>query len=193
MAEEPQAPLDPDAMMAASARRIREIEREMRRVSRDDWDGLFRQMGTLLTTLAQHPFLRGDAEAEARLAEMFLAGDLEEFDRRTDRLAEYVYGKLDYNLALRAAAEAESQAEAARAEAVRAAQAAGQDAPDKPDPPAAAPAPRAQSPRGTQGTARRLMRSGPSGDDFDLGPDPDDDPDEPTETPPRRQRSRLRL
>lgn len=184
MAEEPQAPPDPDAIIAASARRIREIEREMRRVSRDDWDALFRQMGTLLTTLAQHPFLRGDAEAEARLAEMYLCTDLEEFDRRTDRLAEYVYGKLDYNLALRAAAEAEARAQAA--------QAAGEDTPEPAETPAA-PAPRAQAPRSTQGTARRLMRSGPSGDDFDLGPDPDEDPDEPTETPPRRQRSRLRL
>lgn len=86
----------------ALAERISRIERERNRVSRADWETLYRQISTLCHQLAESSFIRGDLEAESRLYAMLHASDLEEFDRRVDHLAEYVEAKLTHMAQLKA-------------------------------------------------------------------------------------------
>lgn len=153
MATEP-LPTDPDAydgppetraILAATARRIANLERERKRIRPEDWQTLFRQIRTLAGELVAHPFLKGDLEAEVRLDRMLLSADLEEFDRRVDDLAEYVRGKLAFNAAMEALERGDIAAATA------------------PPPPAPPP------PRPDAGLARMVGAQGPSGSDFDLG------------------------
>ena len=73
---------------------LAQLRRAARRVSKDDWATLFRQMRHAVSQIATHPFLKGDAEAEKRLMLMLTAIDLEEMDHAFDHLAEYVDGKV---------------------------------------------------------------------------------------------------
>lgn len=139
----PQAALDRvERIIDASARRLAEIERERRRIRPEDWDTLFRQIATMMQQLAAHPFIRGDLEAETRLEAMLGAPDMEAFDQATDRLAEYVEGKLAFNAALKALEEGGPMPELPRLRS--AGQATGQ-------------------------AVRAAASHGPSGSDFDLG------------------------
>ena len=140
------APPDTQAMLAAMARRIVALERERKRIRREDWETLFRQIRTLAGELIAHPFLKGDLEAEARLDRMLLSADLEEFDRRVDDLDEYVRGKLAFNAAMAALERGDTAAAEAAA--------------PPPPPPRARP---------DGGLSRMVAAQGPSGSDFDLG------------------------
>lgn len=155
----PQPDSAPDP--ADLAKRLARIERERQRVRPEDWQTLFRQMRTLLEQLSRHPFLKGDAEAEARLARMTSAADLEEFDRRVDHLAEYVMGKLAFNAAMKG---------------------------EPVDPSQLHPTSTVQS-RAMGAAAREAARYGPSGDDFDAPGDGDGD--RPAPARPRRTVVRL--
>jgi hypothetical protein len=157
-----------EATIAALGRRLAELDRERQRVRPEDWTTLFRQMRVLLEQLAAHPFLRGDAEAEARLTRMMRASDLEAFDRGVDHLADYVAGKLAFNAAIRGKAV---------------------------DPSALHPTSSVQT-RATGMAARASAQHGPSGDDFAIGdaaaPEPDPSrPESPQPKPPRRSMLRL--
>lgn len=91
-----------EAALAALAEALQRIDRDRRRVRPEDWDTLFRQMKSAMVQLGTHPFIAGDIHAEILLARMAASADLEELDRRTDVLGEYIAGKLAYNAALRA-------------------------------------------------------------------------------------------
>lgn len=123
------------------------MNRERTRVRSEDWKTLFRQLQTMVTELVQHPFMKGDAEAEVRIDAILLASNFEELDEKVDRLAEYVAGKLAYNAALEGK-EPDSDA-------------AGQ------------PALRTQTRPGSE-AARLAVAQGPSGSDFEI--DTRDDP-----------------
>lgn len=66
-----------------------------------DWDTLFRQLADAMTRLCEHPFIRGDMEAELRLEAVLRASDLEMMDQRMDHLVSYVTGKIAFTLAAR--------------------------------------------------------------------------------------------
>lgn len=152
--------IEADPMTEAADRRLAEvqgivrdlgdwlarIERERRRVRPSDWDTLFRQMQTLFVELGSHPFLSGDAHAEMLLARMAAASDLDEFDRRTTDLGDYVAGKLAYNAALRAVREGR-----------------------EPDPADLRPRSFGAS---APGAGRVVAQFGPSGSDFTIADDP---------------------
>lgn len=116
-----------------------------------DWATLLRQIGGQIQTLAQADFLRDDPEAQFLLRAMTLSEDMEELDRATDRLAEYLSAKRD----LLARLEAHSKG--------------------LPPPPPGRPM--GQLSLGAAET-RRISSAGPSGEDFALdrrdtpGPDP---------------------
>ncbi|WP_163850673.1 hypothetical protein [Pseudooceanicola aestuarii] len=177
-----------EAQINQLGRRLADAERERNRTRPEDWQTLFRQVATLATRLAEHPFIRGDAEAEQRVARMLRAPDLEIFDLRTDALAEYISGKLAFHAAMKAAAEGKAQPD-----------------PDRPRL-------RQSAPSSSEAT-RMAAAFGPSGSDFalpDLPPSPAGKPASPPETttspadadapedtapdsPPPRRRSVLRL
>ncbi|MGR3483838.1 MAG: hypothetical protein ACU0BF_00695 [Paracoccaceae bacterium] len=93
----------PEGDAAAVAARIEGRIEAMRRnpgPRAQDWQTLFRQLQDAARALAEHPFLSGDAEAIARLNAALAADDLEALDRRIDRLAEYVEGKVALRMAL---------------------------------------------------------------------------------------------
>lgn len=73
---------------------LAKLKRAARRVTKEDWATLFRQMQQAATEIASHPFLKGDAEAEKRLKLMLTCTDLEEMDQAFDYLSEYVDGKM---------------------------------------------------------------------------------------------------
>ena len=84
--------------MAARSEELRaQLARARRRArtrTKDDWATLFRHMADAARRLADHPFLKGDAEAELRLKRTLAATDFEEMDRRLDHLADYLEGKM---------------------------------------------------------------------------------------------------
>lgn len=125
------------------ASRIAAIERERKQIRREDWNTLFRQIRTVASELIAHPFVKGDLEAEMRIARMLAAGDLEDFALRVAHLEEYVLGKLAFN---RAVAALEN----------------GEAAPDRPAPMPVAPV--------ASENLRRVTAHGPSGSDFALTP-----------------------
>lgn len=134
---------DGDARAAADAiaRAVARIEAMRDRIRSDDWATLFRQLRTHLELLADHPFIRGDIEAEHHLRRMLVSQDLEELDRHTDQFADYIMAKLT----------ALSKAQAGKGD-------------------AAAPTLRpALSPSAGGAATRRAMAAGPSGDDFAAG------------------------
>lgn len=134
-----------EAALAALGEALQRIERERRRVRPEDWETLFRQMKTAIVQLGTHPFVAGDIHAEMLLARMAASADLEELDRRTDALGEYIAGKLAYNAALKAVRQ-------------------GQD----PDPASLIPRRFGAT---APGAGRVVAQHGPSGSDFDLSGD----------------------
>lgn len=147
---------------------LRRIERERKRVRPEDWATLFRQTERVLSDLVDHPFVKGDREAEIRLANVIYSVDLEDMDRQVDRLAEYLIGKLEFNMKMR---EQDSGKKDNRV-------------------------PRYVAPASSTTEATRAQaRHGPSGSDFDLTPPSTSDPGKggnDTSKPPSR-RSVLRL
>lgn len=160
MAQDEQDPTEEMVDVAQLAQELGQLQRA--RDNAPDWDSLFRHLRSALETLAQHPFVVGDLEAENRLQWLCGATDLDEMDARTDHLAEYLMGKLHFNQTVRALAE-------------------GQTPP---------PAPHLGAETGSSSAATRAAASsGVSGSDFDL---PDETrPSHPQEAAPRRERLRL--
>lgn len=150
------------AAAEALAERIARIERERRKVSREDWETLFRQISTLCRQLSESSFIRGDLEAENRLHAMMRAADLEDFDRRVDHLAEYVEAKLTHLAMLKANETGATPEEVPRL---------------------------ASRGLAAPGLTRMQSAAGPSGSDFIL--DRDDDDAAGKRTPPRRGVLRL--
>ena len=161
-------PTTADSALRQVSDALRRIERERKRVRPEDWATLFRQTERVLSDLVDHPFVKGDREAEIRLANIIYSADLEDMDRNVDRLAEYLIGKLEFNIKMR-----------------------NRDAGQKDER-----APRYVAPASTTTEATRAQaRHGPSGSDFDIAPPSDCDAgvlNKDTSKPPVR-RSVLRL
>lgn len=160
MAQDDPAPSEEMIDLAQMAQELGRLQRA--RDNAPDWETLFRHIRSAMETLAQHPFVVGDLEAENRLRWLCEASTLEELDARTDHLAEYLMGKLHFNQTVRALAEGKT-------------------------PP---PAPRLSAETGQSSAATRAAAStGVSGSDFEI-PDQTDQ-SHPQDTAPRRERLRL--
>lgn len=107
MSEDTLPTTDADRASQALLKGLERIARERARVRAEDWQTLFRQLRTILIQLATHPFVVGDMQAELLIERLIESDDLEEFDVRVDDFASYAVAKLEYNAALRAAANGE--------------------------------------------------------------------------------------
>lgn len=111
----PEGRLSAAEALAASEARLAEIESLRGRVSRRQWETVFRQMEEALKALARSPLVTDDPEAEGRFRDLAGARNPEELALAFDRFAEHVTGRLGEVVAARVAAGEMSAADAAMA------------------------------------------------------------------------------